>query len=71
MRSDAGNIEVVDEKMAEVLRRKTGAERLQIAYGLFRTAQRLIRSRLRSQHPSWDEAQINAETARRISHGSI
>lgn len=63
-------IEVVDDEMATVLRKKTGAERLQIANGLFRMAQRLIRSRFKAQHPEWTEGQIAAAVAKRISHGS-
>ena len=71
MEPDETRIEVVDDEMAAVLRRKSGAERLRIANGLFRTAQRLIRSRLRAEHPDWTEQQITREIARRISHGLI
>ena len=68
--SDTLRIEVIDDQMAAVLRQKTGAERLQIANGMFRMAQRLIRSRLKAQHPEWTEGQIAAGVASRISHGS-
>ncbi len=63
-------IEVIDDQMAAVLREKTGAERLQIANGMFRMAQRLIRSRLKAQHPDWTEDQIAAGVASRILNGS-
>ena len=63
-------IEVVDDKMAQVLRLKTGAERLQIASDMFSSARQMIISMLRSQHPDWDEKKVNAETARRLSHGA-
>ena len=68
--SDTLRIEVIDDQMAAVLRQKTGAERLQIANGMFRMAQRLIRSRLKAQHPDWTEDQIAAGVAIRIAHGS-
>ena len=64
-------IEVVDDQMAAVLREKTGAERLRIADSLFRFARCMIRSRLRAEHSDWSDAQVNRETARRISHGTV
>ena len=57
--------------MAEVLRGKTGAERLAIANGMFRSARQMLLSHLHTEHPEWDETQINEETARRLSHGPV
>jgi len=71
MRLDSGQIEVIPDEMARVLRAKTGAERLKIASGMFASARKLIRARVRSQHPDWTDQQINTETARRLSHGAI
>ena len=71
MRVDRRQIEVLDDRMAEILRRKTGAERLAIAFGLFSSARRMVISMLRAEHPDWDEQQINAEAARRLSHGAV
>lgn len=65
------HLEVVDDEMAEIFRRKTGAERLQIAFGLFSSARRMLTSHLTSQHPDWDEERIQREVARRISRGAI
>jgi len=64
-------IEVVDDAMAEVLRQKSGQERLRIAFGLFSSARRMLLSFLRAEHPDWDEKRINQEAARRLSHGAI
>lgn len=64
-------LEVVDDEMAEILRRKTGAERLQIAFGLFSSAHRMLISHLTSEHPDWDEKRIRREVARRISRGAV
>jgi hypothetical protein len=64
-------IEIVDDAMADVLRAKSGAERLRIADGMFRMARRLIRAAMHEQHPDWDEQRVKLETARRISHGTV
>jgi hypothetical protein len=64
-------IEVIDETMAEVLRRKTPAERLAIAFGLWRSARKLLRGQLISLHPEWDAERLDHEVARRLSHGAV
>jgi hypothetical protein len=71
MRLDPRQIEVMDDQMADMLRQKTGAERLAIAFGLFSSARRMLLSHLRTEHPDWDEQQIIAEAARRLSHGAV
>ncbi len=53
--------------MADVLRRKTGAERLAMAGQMFVRARELIRGQVRKAHPSWTEQEIAAEVVRRIS----
>lgn len=42
MRLDRGQIEVMDEIMAGVLRAKTPAERLQIGFGFWTSAQNML-----------------------------
>jgi len=64
-------IEAIDDEMAEILRRKSPAEKLAIASGMFAFARRLIFSMLQRDHPDWDQKRILAETARRLSHGAI
>jgi hypothetical protein len=64
-------IEMVDPEMARILRAKTGGERLKIASDMFASARRMIASHLAAEHPDWDEARIQAETSRRISHGAV
>lgn len=71
MRAEPRHIEVVDDRMAEILRRKSGAERLRIAFGLFSSARRMLLSMLRTEHPDWSEEQVIGEAARRLSHGAI
>ena len=65
------HIEVVDDAMAEVLRAKTGAQRLAIASGMYASARRMLISHLKAENPEWSDAQISAEAARRLSHGAV
>ena len=71
MEIDPRRIEVIDDDMADVLRRKTPAERLAISHGMWRMARDMIRAVLRQEHPDWDDEQILRETARRLSHGAV
>ena len=71
MRLDAGQIEVMDEAMVEVLRAKTPFERLDIANGMWRCARDLICDQLQQDHPDWTPQEIQKETARRLSHGAV
>ncbi len=57
--------------MADVLRQKTYAERLQIAWGLWRSARLMLVNLLRVEHPDWNDAEVNREVARRLSHGAV
>ena len=68
---DPGRIEVVDDDMAELLRGKTGAERLAIASAMFVSARKMIVANLQAEHPDWNKQQINEEAARRLSHGAV
>jgi hypothetical protein len=65
------HIESVDDAMVEIYRKKTPAQRLQIAFGLWRSARLLLFNHLRSSHPDWDENRLRREVARRISHGTV
>jgi hypothetical protein len=71
MHASDPRIEVVSEDMAAVLRRKTGAERLAIASRLFSSARRMLLNHLRSEHPEWNERELEREAARRLSHGAV
>jgi hypothetical protein len=71
MDGDLRRIEVIDDTMVEVLRKKTPEERLQIGFGLWRSARKLLRGQLASLHPEWDSERLNREVARRLSHGTV
>ncbi len=64
-------IEVIDDQMAEVLRRKSPAERLAIAHGMWSHASNLITRVLKVEHPEWSAEQAKKEAARRLSHGAV
>lgn len=61
-------IEVLDQDMAAILRQKSSAERLEIAFGMWRFARDTIRRVVAIQHPEWTPEQISQETARRLLH---
>ena len=69
-RLDPGQIEVVDDAVAEVLRKKTPAERIAMALDCNRTARMAIEGAIRTQHPDWDDEQVASEVARRMLGGS-
>ena len=62
--------EVVSDEMAAVLRMKTPAERLAIAFGMWRFASAVVRGSIRREHPEMPEDRLAREVARRMSHGS-
>ena len=70
MRTDHIDPEIVDDEMAAVLRGKTPAERLRVAFGLWSSTRRMLERILRSQHPDWDDRALEREVAKRISHGT-
>lgn len=63
--------EMMDDAMADILRRKSDAERLRIGARMWRSARVMLRGAIRMEHPDWSEEDINREIARRISHGAI
>jgi len=71
MNLDERNIEVLDEKMAEVFRMKTHQERLLIAFKMWDFAKKHLSDYLRLKYPDRDEGKIFREVVRRLSHGTI
>ena len=63
-------IEIVDRDMAAILREKTEAERLQIAWGMWSFAREMIENTLRAEKAGWSDSEIHREVARRLSSGS-
>jgi hypothetical protein len=71
MKAHLRQFEVLDDQMADVLRRKSEAERLRIAGRMWRSARAILRGAIRTEHPNWDIDRVNREIARRISHGVV
>jgi hypothetical protein len=67
---DPSKIEVIDEALAEVLRRKTPAERIEMIAAANRAARLLATAGAKHQHPEWNEAQVQAEVLRRVCGGT-
>ncbi len=62
-----GQIEVVDDRVADILRRKTPAQRLAIAFALWTSTWDMLISHLKSTHPDWSIEMVQKEVARRMS----
>lgn len=67
---ESDRIEIIDDIMTDILKQKTPYERLQIAFGLWRSARHQLFYYISSFHPEWDEKKVLKEVARRISHGA-
>ncbi len=65
---DPRRIEIIDDQMVEILRAKTGAERLRIAFGMWESARRMLTSMLTADHPDWGAEEVRREVARRLAH---
>jgi Rv0078B-related antitoxin len=71
MDSRIRTIEIVDDRVVEILRSKTPAERLAIADGMWSFARQMIRAIQAREHPDWSDGEIDREVARRMSHGAF
>ena len=63
-------IETIDYQTAEILRQRGPAERLEMAFGMWRSAREIITSILVAEHPDWSQEEVASEVARRLSHGA-
>jgi len=70
-RLDKGQIEAVDDAMADVLRKKTPAERIEIGFRLWTFSREMLIAGLKRKYPEWDMGRIEREAARRLSHGAV
>jgi len=71
LRLDPGQIEVVDDTIAEILRHKTPAERIRIGFTMWTSARNMLMTHLKKTHPEWNNDRVEKEVARRLSHGAI
>lgn len=71
MRLDAGQIEVVDDAMAEVLRMKRPSERIRIGFAIWESAHAMLTTYLKRRHPDWDSKRVESEVSGRFLHGAL
>lgn len=64
-------IELLDDAIVEVLRRKTPAERVAMVFDAEQTARQMLEAQVCRQHPDWDARQVASEIARRRSLESV
>ena len=57
--------------MAELLRRKTPAERIQIGFTLWQSAYNMLITHLKKTHPDWSKEKVEQEVVRRLSRGAL
>ena len=69
-RLDAGQIEVVDERVAKILRTKQPWERVAMIGQANRTMRALLEGHIRTWHPDWSDDQIKREVGRRLLRGT-
>ena len=70
MRLDKGQIEVVDDKVAEILKKKTGQERLKMVWDSWTYFCQRTEAHLKSSHPEWTEEEIQKEIVKRVLYGA-
>lgn len=70
MRLDKGQIEVVDEKVAEILKKKTGKERLKMVWDSWTYFNKRLRAYLIINHPEWTDEELRKEIIRRMTCGT-
>ena len=68
--TDLARIEVIDERIAEILRTKTPGERLAKCFATRAFARMIVESGVRHTNPAWDTARVNQEVIRRMQLGS-
>ncbi len=69
-RAAPSRIESVDDSLADVLRDKSPAEKIEMVAAANRTARLLAAAGVRYTHPDWEEAQVQAEVIRRVCGGT-
>ena len=63
-------IEMVDDRMADILRAKSGMERLRLAHEAWELARERLTAFLAARHPEWNREEVLREVARRLLHES-
>ena len=64
-------IDMVDPRVATILRAMSGMERLRLAHDLWELTRDRLAAFLRSYHPEWDKAELQRRVADWLLHGSL
>ncbi len=64
------SVEVIEPEVVRVLARKTEAERLQIAWGMWRSANRMLQRIVAAETPELSPEERQQVVAKRMSHGT-
>jgi Rv0078B-related antitoxin len=67
VRSRFQHIDVIDDRVAAILRQKTDAERMAIGFRMWQYARDMLQAEVVHEQPHLTEAEIQREVARRIS----
>ena len=59
-------VETMDPVMVEVMRNKTPAERLAIAFRMWESARAMVTESVRKMHPDWSDDEVEQEIAARM-----
>jgi hypothetical protein len=70
LRLDRGQIEVIDDRVAEIIKAKSGRERLNMVWEAWAFFEKRIRLYLKDIHPEWTEEQVRKEIVKRVTHGT-
>ncbi|MDB5343652.1 MAG: hypothetical protein JWP89_2029 [Schlesneria sp.] len=66
---DPRRIELLDPEVVAMLKAKSPAEKLGMAFEMQNLARRVLFSRIRSQHPEWTQPEIDDAVAQRMNRG--
>lgn len=70
LRLDKGQVEVLDDKVAEIIKMKSGPERLNMVWEAWTFFEKRIRLYLINIHPDWTQEQIQTEIVKRVAYGT-
>lgn len=63
--------DVIDPMMVQILAAKTESERLEIAWGMWRSARDMLSNLVAAEHPELSAQERETIVARRLSHGAF
>ncbi|MGL4554125.1 MAG: hypothetical protein ACRC33_23425 [Gemmataceae bacterium] len=68
MRPVPRRLEVMDDAVAAIMRRKTPAEKLAMLDDMWEFARDLVRAALSKEHPAWSPEELAQAVARRMAY---